>query len=436
MIILKEHDGYAKDTGLIELSAQLYQELIECGHNKFIFNSNTPCYRFKALSDTEELSFQTNFFIGVDWLIENKLALYVKPKLNQGAREIDFLKILFEALEDTNNIGYMDKLVTVYFDRPTVKITQQQDLLTPFLIVQFLQVLKSIVKKGLKKSYYPIIDNLNSRIKGRILVNRTIKENTIKHKITQNLCQFNEFGVNNDENKLLKKVYSFCCCVWPSYEQTFTKTGYLSQIQDTVNFIAPAFERVSNDINIKALKTFKANPVYKEYNQAIKIAKVLLKKGAYNISEQQRNKIDTYPFWIDMSKLFELYIYSKLRKALPKAKIHFQPKIDYYIPDYLLDTVDNDGTPIKMVIDAKYTTKYKDEKARQSDIRQLCSYARQSGVHEMLAVEHTKIIDCLIIYADQEAEEGLSFETIKQAKPEKAYINFYKLGIKLPEINK
>ncbi len=434
MIIFKEHDGYAKDTGLIELSTELHQELIACGHDKFIFKNNTPCYRFQALSNTEELSFQTNFFIGVDWLIESKLALYVKPKLNQGTREVDFLKILFEALEDANNIGHMDKLVTVYFDKPTVKITQQQDLLTPFLIVQFLQILKSIVKKGLKKSYYPVVDNLNSKIKGRVLVNRTIKENIIKHKITQNLCQYNEFGVNNEENKLLKKVYSFCCHVWPSYEQTMTKMGYLTQVQDTINFIAPAFEKVSNDMNIKALKTFKANPVYREYNQAIKIAKVLLKKGAYNISEQQSNKIDTYPFWIDMSKLFELYIHSKLRKALPKAKIYFQPKIDYYIPDYLLDAVDNEGEPIKMVIDAKYTTKYKDEKARQSDIRQLCGYARQSGVHEMLAVEHTEIIDCLIIYADQEAEEDLSLERIKQATPEKAYINFYKMGIKLPEI--
>ncbi|MBL0146075.1 MAG: hypothetical protein IPP48_10150 [Chitinophagaceae bacterium] len=90
-------------------------------------------------------------------------------------------------------------------DATEVPIEQVEDLLSPLLIVKFLNTLAAIVRKGLKKSYYKKQQNLNSRIKGKILVSQNIKQNILKNKFTSTFCQFEEFGINSLENRLLKK---------------------------------------------------------------------------------------------------------------------------------------------------------------------------------------------------------------------------------------
>lgn len=445
IITVKEHYHYSynqttkavtKDKGLYLLTPMQWQalELIDGKKNKTLFNNKNACFSIQQ-QQQNIIHCETNYYIGLDWVVENKLAIHVRSKLNNqnidNPREVNYLHMLLEALEQPQNINHLDQLIKIDFNAPTIAIEQQQDMLTPFLIIQFLQTLKCIVKKGLKKAYYPITQNLNAKIKGKIIISQTVKTK----KILQTTCQYSEFGINTDENKLLKKIYTLCCRLWPNYKKHFQRTHNLQAIDDIIHFITPAFENISDNINPQAIKTTKTNLLYKEYKQALHIGHLLLKKHAYNISQQTTNKVNTYPFWIDMSKLFELYVYSKLRKALPDAKIHYQQTIDHYTPDYLIDTLDQEGKPIKLVVDAKYTTKYKDEKTRQSDIRQVCAYARQAGVYKALNIKDTtKIIDCLIIYADQEAKEDFTFENILNAKEESAYINFRKLGIKLPEI--
>jgi 5-methylcytosine-specific restriction endonuclease McrBC regulatory subunit McrC len=54
---------------------------------------------------------------------------------------------------------------------------------------------------------------------------------------------------------------------------------------------------------------------FKEYNSAIKISKIILKRFSYNISKVSDTKYKTPPFWIDMTKLFELYLFKKLKEV-------------------------------------------------------------------------------------------------------------------------
>ena len=69
-----------------------------------------------------------------------------------------------------------------------MKIDQEQDLLTPLLVVQFLRIVKEIVRKGLKKSYYKVAQNLYGKVKGKILVAQTIKQNVLKNKALNTVC--------------------------------------------------------------------------------------------------------------------------------------------------------------------------------------------------------------------------------------------------------
>ena len=86
-------------------------------------------------------------------------------------------------LEFPKEIG---DLLEIYWEDPKIKIEQKEDHLTPFLIVQFLSLLKVIVRKGLK-NLYKIQENLTNQVKGKILVGQHIKQNVFKNRFTTTL---------------------------------------------------------------------------------------------------------------------------------------------------------------------------------------------------------------------------------------------------------
>ena len=84
--------------------------------------------------------------------------------MNDGF-EIDYVRMLNEALAEPDNMEHLKDLLTIRFDKPSICISQQQDLLSIFLITEYLNILQRIVRKGLKKSYYRVEENLTIRLK-------------------------------------------------------------------------------------------------------------------------------------------------------------------------------------------------------------------------------------------------------------------------------
>jgi 5-methylcytosine-specific restriction enzyme subunit McrC len=370
----------------------------------------------------------TNYFIGIDWVIKKEKAIYVEPKLNDGNKQTDYLKMLFSALKHREVAKHTEYLYEIKFDQPEIEITQKQDLLTPLIVVQFLSLVKEIVRKGLKKSYYKVEKNLYGKIKGKVLVGHTIKQNILKNKPINTICSYDEFGLNGLENRLLKKALIFVQRYLPTIK--FLKAeAYTNEI---FNYINPAFDDVSENIELNELKYTKTNAFYKEYSEAIRLAKLILKRFGYNINTTQKGKIKTPPFWIDMSKLFELYVLGLLKDKYSNqilyGDIDKEANGNYGLPDFLLN---KNGE--EMIIDTKYKSLYKDGKYNIDDIRQLSGYARDKKVLEKLKVDEQKVVDCLIIYPDQ--KNGYYNLDIGFRKyPIESFTQFYRLGINLPEI--
>lgn len=378
---------------------------------------------FTITKNASDQHLQLSYFIGVDWIIEKDTALYVAPKLNTEGRQTDYLKMLFSALKHPEVTQYTDELFEIKFDSPCIEITQQQDLLTPLLIIHFLQLTKEIVKKGLKKSYYRVERDITGSVKGKLMVSQTIKRNLVKNKPFNTYCSFDEFGTNTLENRLLKKALVFV----QNYLQNSKSTDSIEYTSESLRYIMPAFEQVDGDVQLNEMKQSKTNVFYKEYAGAVNLAKIILKKFGYNISNTAPHTIiSTPPFWIDMSKLFELYVLGLLKDRFQKVGI-----VQYQFGnrgsklDYLLNTEN-----YRMVVDAKYKTKYQDG-VDHMDIRQVSGYARLKKVYQTLGVLEDKLIDCLIIYADQinglrDLNVDLKENTIHE------YIGIYKIGLQLP----
>lgn len=384
------------------------------------------CYRItKKESELNRYLFETSYFVGVDWIVENELPIYVKPKLDKENLEVNYVKMLFDVLKEPENYNHLDQLCEINFEKPSISIEQKQDLLTPLLLIQYINILKKIVQKGLKKSYYTVTKNLNAKVKGKILINETIKKNHFNNKMLYSYCKYSEFGINSIENKVLKKALAFSIAAMQNL-----KGIDMTSLNGLINYIQPAFVYVDNEVNIEELKSIKPNKLYKEYEQALKFAKHILKRYGYNISSANSTVINTPPFWIDMSKLFELFVFSKLKERFPgHNEVTYHKWFNYLQPDFVINS--NDGK-YRMVVDAKYKPQYQNGNVSTEDIRQISGYARLNRIYDFLKVEDDKIIDCLVIYSNQNAKrqdfKGDNFKT----EEEKEYKRFFKIGIELP----
>ncbi|WP_456098409.1 5-methylcytosine restriction system specificity protein McrC [Prevotella jejuni] len=388
------------------------------------------CLRLTRESDAVRAT--GSYFVGVDWIKEEEVAVQVSPKLNDGF-EIDYVRMLNEALNETDNYKHLTDLLTIHFEKPSIRISQQQDLLSIFLITEYLNVLHRIVRKGLKRSYYRVEETLNNKVKGRIQVGRTIQRSLAKGRITDNVCRYQVYDIDSPANRILKKALAFCRKQVGVYRNALDT----SVLERKIRQIKPYFERVSDEISVKSMRTFKGNPVFKEYYTAVEYAQLLLKRFSYDITLAGKKEIDTPPFWIDMSKLFELYVYSKLRAVFTGRKeVQYHVKAPHQELDYLLK-------PAKWtepyVVDAKYKPRYGEcEDIPIDDAREVSGYARLSWVYSELDLDADAVapIKCLIIYPDQKQEERFTFSKTVEPQFEKVsgYVRFYKVGIKLPVI--
>ena len=386
-----------------------------------------PIYPFEIWRTNEqEVCLQAGYYVGILWLIKQQKYVYIAPKMNyrEDGVEIDFLKILLDIYTADIEVKHTQDLIKIYWKEPQITIEQQKDFLTPFLIVQFLQLLKHIVRKGLKKSYYKEEENLCSRIKGKIQIGKHLKQNIFKNKRTSHVCQYQVFGVDSIENRFLKKVLQFVISFKNTHSTLFA--GNEAAIEELITYCTPHFELISEEFNVESLKNITINPFFKEYKEAIEIGKHILKRFSYNITETTQQKVAIPPFWIDMPRLFELYVYKKLQEQFGREAVTYHLTADYTELDFLLNTPD-----YKMVIDAKYKPIYEEKKVID-DIRQVSGYARLKAVYNKLKIEEDRLIDCLIIYPTLEQNADFNI-TDKKEIPE--YKGIYKLSISVPLVN-
>jgi 5-methylcytosine-specific restriction enzyme subunit McrC len=376
--------------------------------------------------DLPQKKFQTGYFIGLSWLADTNKVLYVTPKLDSSDSQIDYLKMLSESLKHPEILKHGDDLFRIEFDKPFIKIKRQQDLITPLIIVYFLQLVQTIVRKGLKKGYYKVENNLYGRVKGKVLVSQTLKQNTFKNKNLNTFCGFDEFGLNQPENRIIKKALLFL--------KRYLKLSYRKDqgLDETLRFILPAFEQVDENIGIGEVKSVRHNPFYSEYSQAVDLAIIILKRFGFNINFIEENEeIEVPPFWINMPLIFEMYVLGKLKDTLGRKDIIFQSGANFGELDFLRTSKGKET-----VIDSKYKPLYKTG-YDIDDVRQLSAYARDKGTLRKLNIASSEwgntVLDCLIVYPDQTAEEYLAENQIFETSINQ-FEKFYKVGIRIPEI--
>ncbi len=385
--------------------------------------SDAFCYCIEK--KPEGYNIQTSYFVGVDWVTDN-VSVIVRPKEEEGSNYIDYLKMLTEALKEPDNTEHLEGLITVDFNAKPIPLKEKEDMLSPFIVALFLMALKKAVRKGLRQSYYLVSANLSAKIKGKILVGKNIRRNLCSGNRVDHFCQYQEYGINSEENKILKKALILSSHLLSTYRGGFD----LNSLKKTIAHIFPYFRGVDDDFDLSKATSFRANPIFKDYFRALEFGILILKRSAYGFNQNTRYQNVTPPYWIDMSKLFELYVYRELRRLYPKpGEVFYHLSANRRELDYLL--VPQNGTP--MVIDAKYKPRYHKGGFDIDDIRQVSAYARMKAVYKKLRLPEDRLIDCMIIYANQACPLTIPdvFDNLDLDKIN-GYAKFHKIGISLP----
>lgn len=432
LLIIKEHEFISSDT-IKDHIETIYDNYNEKNPNKYL---GLGCCNHR------QKTFQANYYIGLDWIVEKETAIMVEPKIER----LDYLRMFMECF-DCDNKDAKKKLSDIYhidFNRESINVDTNTFELTPLLIVHFLKLMQSLVKRNLKKDYIKIEENLNSKIKGKILFTQNLKQNTFKGRDDRYYCRYQDYSVDCIENRILKKTLAYV----RKYLNNKISISCKSDLINICNTCLSAFEHVSDDLSIQQIKQFKVNPLFKDYAESLKVAKLILRRFSYSI-DNATSKIDCTlpPFWIDMPLLFEVYVLTLLQKAFEVKNIEYQASGKYGNVDFL-------RIKEPLIIDAKYKPNYSDRVIKSEnkeekdfeesvkgrfkieDIRQLSGYARDKGVLKKLNIKkeeyNTTVIPCLIIYPLDDTQEDTTLDNLK-SDPIHSFTEFYKLGIKLPK---
>ena len=108
--------------------------------------SDAYCYCIEKLADG--FGIKTSYFVGIDW-VTDEVAVQVRPKVEGEDDYIDYLRMLTEALKEPENTEHLDGLLTIDFNAKPIPLEEKEDMLSPFIVAQFLMALKKAVRKAL-----------------------------------------------------------------------------------------------------------------------------------------------------------------------------------------------------------------------------------------------------------------------------------------------
>lgn len=372
----------------------------------------------------------SSYYVGATWLKEGHRPLVVLPKFD----EIDFLSIFAEALNDEVAPQYFKEAYRVNFDAPAIQEGALNSILSPLMVAHYMSVINELLRRGLKRNYVVREENLKSKVRGHILTLKNFQKNTVAGHSERTLCRFQEYSVDYAENQLLKRALLAAESLLHSVKATDNALLY------SVRKALTHFEGVSADILPYTIKTIRSDKLHGEYPLAISIAKNILRRTDFSISENEHTSQYVPEFAIDMSRIFEYYVLGLLKRNYKNQEVRFQEsagvmgRCDYLIPS------------AHLVVDAKYKLNYLSPSRTDTlreDVREIAGYGRskiiRQAIKQVCGLEDHELVRCLIVYPDGTYDNNLAAvenDILEKASPLKDIADFYTLGVPLPSFKR
>lgn len=249
-------------------------------------------------------------------------------------------------------------------------------------------------------------------------------------------CRYSELSVNTCENRLIKRALLFAERIVGRMLDQRQQSAVM--LQGRLNGCLAAFAEVDDRVELWEVRRCKRNRLYREYEEAVKLAKMILRRYDNSIDRASAEEHAIPAFGIDMSLLYEHYVLGAMRKAYG-SKIVYQANVTMGKPDFLY--VDAE---CPLILDTKYKPRYGAGMFDNEDIRQLAGYARDRKVLKRLGIPKTEeqdlaAVPCVIIYPEVRGI-GAKFDgahspidqVMLKVAPIGELVGFYRMGFSLP----
>lgn len=400
----------------------------------------------------DSIVLKSHFYIGATWIITNKKAAVVLPKIDN----IDYMKMFSYALQVKGNKEreYFSQCYGIDFDAPEIEVDSKLNIISPLIMYHYVSLLEDLVVHGLKKGYVIDESNLKAKVKGHILFAKHLSNNIIPKREDRNYCRFSEYTTDIPENRLLKKALLFVQSAIRYYTD-FNNQGDKNFLPFSVriNKLLNHFNNVSGQASLSDVQKTSSNKLFSSYSEAIRLAKMILRHHDNEIAKGN-NKTEKHkvpPFWIDMPRLYEMYVYGKLLEMTKEYDSLKNEEVIFQCEGYQGTAADFVFARNGIILDAKYKPQY-DEGNRGliQDVREMSGYARDKKILSRMDNKHKEPIKAVILYPRNMMEEDddifnksgdveeinktnqeLDFLTCN-AKKITSYKEFYKMPIDIP----
>ena len=379
-----------------------------------------------ALNRGDDGFWWSSYYIGLSEI--NGQHIQVLPKLEN----LDFMSLFSFALLYQPSSEYFSSCYDINWEKEIYASTELYNILTPLLVMQYLNILDKLVGKWLKRDYITIEENLHSKIRGKLKPIANWRKNEIKKKEDYFFCQYQVFSANIPVNRLLKKALDISILLLGNVRSRSRNMTGLAFLSSKMKLIE-AFKNIDSNVRLESIRNYKFDKLNMYYSEAIKLAKCIIRHQDNALTDGSGKK-KVPLFWIDMSRLYEVYVLGILQTHYPN-NILFQVKGSYGTQcDYL-----HIGEGI--VLDAKYKLWYSSYNGRRShvdsmvaDIREISAYARDERFLNLMN-NNVSTPKCVIIHPDEETTNlgAVLSDSVKNNKVE-GYRDFYRLSIDLPRL--
>ena len=400
-------------------------ERLSIEHNDRYDNLNLV--RWDKPMEHDPWGYYASYVIGAEW-IDDKEALVVTTK--RGMEEIDFLTMFMTCFSSDLSVDSFAKIYNIDSEAPVIHAPSLKGVLSPLIVLHFIGVVSRI--KSLKKGYVHYSENLK-KVKGHIQVMKNERKNIASKRFDRVFCDFDEYTVDIPENRLIKKALLFSSQILRIITENHS-IGNKAKLMLSKSLAL--FENVTDEVQIKEVSLIKGHKLFSEYNEAVRLAKLILRRYDYSISKTSSLDENVPPFTLNMSLLYEHYVYGLLNEAYGN-KISYQFNGKTGFPDFLYCS-----TGFKAILDTKYIPKYESSSLDNNVIRQLSGYSRDISILHHLGYEDIDEespipnVPCVIIYPKEGRNVKNPFANKRLrdlcTTPVRKLARFYKVCVPLP----
>ncbi len=376
-----------------------------------------------------EWGYFASYKIGAEW-VDNKDTLVVTAK--RGMENIDFLGMFMTCFSSDLALDSFSEIYAIDYEKPSIKAPSLKGVVSPLIMLHFLGVVSRI--KTLKRGYVHHCENLK-KVKGHIALMKNERKNIIPKRCDRIYCEYDEYSEDIPENRLLKRALLFL-------RRMMQGMGEGHRSYDKINLALRKclvlFENVSEVVEMKEVSLIRGHKLFKEYAEAIRLAKIILRHFDYSINKVTAQEDKVVPFKLDMALLYEHYVYGLLYEAY-QNKITYQFSSLTGYPDFLYRS-----SAFKAILDTKYIPKFEKQELDTYVIRQLSGYGRDLRILRYLGYgdvsEEAPLpnVPCVIIYPEEGGGIVNPFLNIPLRKlcnnSVKGLALFYKIAISVPTL--